>query len=80
VALGLAWQRRCGYTASAPAPARQQKVPEGGRLIRSIAEVVRGWLYLLTFITGASYLRKAKLKRIGEGVKISPTVVFKYRR
>jgi acetyltransferase-like isoleucine patch superfamily enzyme len=47
-------------------------------LFRSIAEALRGWLYLLAFITGGSYLRKAKLKRIGNGVKISPTVIFKY--
>ena len=26
----------------------------------------------------ASYIRKAKLKRLGKGVKISPTVIFKY--
>ena len=52
--------------------------PEEGRLIRSIAEALRGWLYLLAFITGGSYLRQAKLKRLGKGVKISPTVIFKY--
>ncbi len=47
-------------------------------MIRSIAEALRGWLYLLAFITGAGYLRKAKLQRLGKGVKISPTVIFKY--
>jgi acetyltransferase-like isoleucine patch superfamily enzyme len=51
---------------------------KGGRLIRSAVEALRGWLYLLAFITGGSYLRKAKLKRLGKGVKISPTVIFKY--
>jgi maltose O-acetyltransferase len=47
-------------------------------LIRSTAEVLRGWLYLLAYITGGSYVRKARLKRLGKGVKISPTVIFKY--
>src|SRR6202167_966401 len=47
-------------------------------LIRSLAEALRGWLYLLAYITGCSYLRKAKLKRLGKGVKISPTVIFKH--
>jgi acetyltransferase-like isoleucine patch superfamily enzyme len=47
-------------------------------LIRSTAEAVRGWLYLLAFITGAGYVRRAKLKRLGKDVKISPTVIFKY--
>jgi acetyltransferase-like isoleucine patch superfamily enzyme len=46
--------------------------------MRSIAAVVEGWLYLLAFITGGSYVRKARLKRLGKGVKISPTVFFKY--
>src|SRR5580698_10980652 len=47
-------------------------------LIRSIVEALRGWLYLPAFITGGSYLRKAQLKRLGRGAKISPTVIFKY--
>jgi acetyltransferase-like isoleucine patch superfamily enzyme len=47
-------------------------------LIRSFAEALRGWLYLLAYITGCSYLRKAKLKQLGKGVKISPTVIFKH--
>jgi acetyltransferase-like isoleucine patch superfamily enzyme len=51
---------------------------EGGGLIRAIAEAVRGWLYLLAFITGGSYVRRSKLKRVGKGVKISPTAIFKY--
>jgi acetyltransferase-like isoleucine patch superfamily enzyme len=46
--------------------------------MRSIAEAIKGWLYLLAFITGGSYVRRAKLKRLGKGVKISPTVFFKY--
>src|SRR3984885_12600813 len=47
-------------------------------LIRSLAEALKGWLYLLAYITGCGYLRKAKLKRLGKGVKISPTVIFKH--
>src|SRR5271170_4609939 len=47
-------------------------------LIRLLAEALRGWLYLLAFITGGSYLRKAKLKRLGKATKISPTVFFKH--
>jgi acetyltransferase-like isoleucine patch superfamily enzyme len=52
--------------------------PHEGAVIRAIAEVVKGWLYLLAFITGGHYVRKARLKRRGKGVKISPTVFFKY--
>jgi acetyltransferase-like isoleucine patch superfamily enzyme len=47
-------------------------------VIRSLMEVIKGWVYLLAFISGGNYLRKAKLKRLGKGVKISPTVFFKY--
>ena len=50
---------------------------EGG-VMRSIVEAIKGWLYLLAFITGGSYVRKAQLKRLGRGTKISPTVFFKY--
>ncbi len=41
-------------------------------------EVIRGWAYLLAFITGGNYLRKARLRHLGKGVKISPTAFFKY--
>jgi len=50
----------------------------GGIVIRSLAEVVKGWAYLFAFITGGNYIRKAKLRGIGKGVKISPTVFFKH--
>ncbi len=46
--------------------------------MRSIAQVIKGWLYLFAFITGGSYVRKAKLKHLGHRTKISPTVFFKY--
>ena len=41
-----------------------------GKVIRSIAEVIKGWLYLLALVTGGNYLRKAKLQRLGKGAKI----------
>ncbi len=50
----------------------------GGIVIRSLAEVVKGWVYLFAFITGGNYMRKAKLRGMGKGVKISPTVFFKH--
>ena len=53
-------------------------LPPGGKVIRSIAEVIKGWLYLFALVTGGNYLRKAKLQRLGKGAKILPTVFFKY--
>jgi len=46
--------------------------------MRSIVEIIKGWAYLIAFITGGNYIRKAHLKRVGKGTKISPTVFFKY--
>ena len=47
-------------------------------MIRSITELIKGWLYLLALVTGGNFLRKAKLQRLGKGAKILPTVFFKY--
>ena len=47
-------------------------------MMRSIVEVIKGWLYLLALVTGGNYVRKAKLQRLGRGAKILPTVFFKY--
>ena len=47
-------------------------------MFRSIAEAIKGWLYLAAFVTGGSYVRKAHLRHRGKGVKISPTAFFKY--
>lgn len=47
-------------------------------MIRIIVEVLKGWFYLLTFITGGSFVRKARLKSCGARVKISPTAFFKF--
>ena len=53
-------------------------LPPGGKVIRSITEVIKGWIYLLALVTGGNSLRKAKLQRLGKGAKILPTVFFKY--
>ena len=53
-------------------------LPPGDKMIRTAAEVIKGWLYLLAFVTGGNYVRKARLKHLGKGVKILPTVFFKY--
>jgi len=47
-------------------------------VVRSVAEVIKGWVYLLALVTGGNYVRKAKLQRLGKGAKILPTVFFKY--
>ena len=47
-------------------------------MIRSIVAVIKGWLHLLAFVTGGNYVRKARLRHLGKGVKISPTAFFKY--
>jgi acetyltransferase-like isoleucine patch superfamily enzyme len=46
-------------------------------MIGILYEVVRGWFYLLAFITGGNFVRKARIKR-GRNVKISPTAFFKF--
>ena len=74
----------CGYLAALTGAGRTALLlfphwkPREGAVIRAINEVIKGWLYLLAFITGGHYVRKARLKRRGKGVKISPTVFFKY--
>lgn len=45
--------------------------------MRILIEVVKGWLYLLAFITGGNFVRKARIKT-GRNVKISPTAFFKF--
>jgi acetyltransferase-like isoleucine patch superfamily enzyme len=50
----------------------------GGKLMRTAAEIIKGWLYLLALVTGGNYVRKAQLRRLGKGAKILPTVFFKY--
>lgn len=53
-------------------------LPPGGKMIRTAAEVIKGWFYLLALVTGGNYVRKARLRRLGKGAKILPTVFFKY--
>jgi acetyltransferase-like isoleucine patch superfamily enzyme len=48
------------------------------RPIESLIETVKGWIYLLAFITGGNFIRKAHLKRIGSDSKICPTAFIKY--
>jgi acetyltransferase-like isoleucine patch superfamily enzyme len=47
-------------------------------LFRVLIDVVKGWAYLLAFITGGNFIRKARLKRVGRRVKVSPTAFFKH--
>jgi acetyltransferase-like isoleucine patch superfamily enzyme len=46
--------------------------------MKALFEAVRGWGYLLAFITGGNFIRKARLKHRGVNVKISPTAFFKH--
>ncbi len=46
-------------------------------ILRSLYSVIRGWAYLLAFITGGNFIRAARIRK-GSGVKISPTAFFKY--
>jgi maltose O-acetyltransferase len=55
-----------------------QGAPVTGSIGAAIKETIKGWFYLLAFITGGSFLRKARLKKLGKGSKVSPTVFFKY--
>jgi glycosyltransferase involved in cell wall biosynthesis/acetyltransferase-like isoleucine patch superfamily enzyme len=48
------------------------------KLLRTLKEVICGWIYLLVFTSGGSFVRKARLKRLGVRTKISPTVFFKF--
>ena len=49
-------------------------------MLRSIAEAIKGWMYLAVFITGGNYVRQAHLGHRGKKVKISPTAFLKYPR
>jgi acetyltransferase-like isoleucine patch superfamily enzyme len=48
------------------------------RPLRSIIELVRGWSYLIAFISGGAFIRQARFRSRGSNVKISPTAFFKY--
>lgn len=47
-------------------------------MFRTLAEVIKGWIYLFAFITGGNFVRKARLRHAGKGLKISPTAFFKH--
>lgn len=41
-------------------------------------EVIKGWSYLIAYITGGNFVRKAQLRHCGNRVKIAPTAFFKF--
>ena len=47
-------------------------------MFRVVLEVIKGWCYLLALITGGCFVRKARIRRMGKNVKVSPTVFFKF--
>ncbi len=46
--------------------------------MRTLLEVVKGWIYLIAFITGGNFVRKSRLRRAGKSLKISPTAFLKH--
>jgi acetyltransferase-like isoleucine patch superfamily enzyme len=48
------------------------------RPLRSVIELLRGWIYLIAFISGGNFIRQARFRFRGSNVKISPTAFFKY--
>jgi acetyltransferase-like isoleucine patch superfamily enzyme len=48
------------------------------RPLHSIVEFIRGWSYLIAFISGGNFIRQARFHSRGSNVKISPTAFFKY--
>ena len=47
------------------------------RILGALLSAIRGWGYLILFITGGNFVRSSMLHRRGENVKISPTAFFK---
>lgn len=47
-------------------------------MFRTTAAVIKGWAYLLAFITGGNFVRKSRLLACGDRVKIAPTAFFKF--
>jgi acetyltransferase-like isoleucine patch superfamily enzyme len=45
--------------------------------MRTLFAVIKGWLYLLAYVTGGNFVRQARIRR-GRGVKIAPTAFFKF--
>lgn len=46
-------------------------------MVRAAVSVVKGWAYLLAFISGGNFVRASRLRSCGARVKISPTAFFK---
>jgi glycosyltransferase involved in cell wall biosynthesis/acetyltransferase-like isoleucine patch superfamily enzyme len=55
-----------------------QKGPRAVKLFTTLKEIISGWIYLFIFTSGGSFVRKARLKKLGARTKISPTVFFKF--
>lgn len=47
-------------------------------MARAVLSVLKGWGYLLAFISGGNFLRASRLRSRGARVKICPTVFLKY--
>lgn len=47
-------------------------------MIRAALNVIKGWAYLLTFISGGNFIRRSRLHTCGARVKIAPTAFFKF--
>ncbi len=45
--------------------------------MRTIIAIVKGWIYLLAYITGGNFIRQARIRK-GRNVKIAPTAFFKF--
>jgi maltose O-acetyltransferase len=52
-------------------------LPDRMICVRMLFELIRGWGYLLAFISGGCFIRRARLQR-GRNVTISPTAFFKF--
>lgn len=47
-------------------------------MLGTLWEVIKGWGYLILFITGGNFVRRSRLKACGSRVKISPTAILKF--
>lgn len=47
------------------------------KTIKAVVASLRGWGYLIAFVTGGNFIRRSRLT-LGRNVKISPTAMFKF--
>jgi maltose O-acetyltransferase len=47
------------------------------RLLAALRELVKGWVYFFSFLSGSGFIRQARIRK-GKHVKVSPTATFKY--